>query len=811
MTEPTIKEQLEIENQMVAFGVSRQRLKVARAQNKNRGADLEHAQRMMHSLIEPVAEAIKEFTTKRGAGSLGKFRKMISSVPPEVAAYMTMKAIFNHFADGKSLAALGSHIGMMLEDEGKFGLFQSKYKDYYDTIIADFQKKGTTSYRHKHRVLTKKANERNVGWQDWLPSERVQVGVKLLDLVMSSTTLIEKKTERIKNKTHVSIVPTEECLEWIRKFENHMELLNPDRKPTIIPPDDWVSYNQGGYYSPRLRKNTPLIKSRISKAKQEELFSTGLEKVQAAVNILQRTAWRINKPVLDVMREVWSKSLPIGLPQSEPYPIPVSPVIGTAKEDMTEEQKEIFDGWKAEARTIHTMNKERVSKCFQVIRVLNLATEYKQYDKFWYVYQCDFRGRIYSAVSGLSPQGPDFAKSLLHFGVGKKLGRQGEFWFLVHGANTFGVDKVSYNERVRFIRDQHDFIIRAAADPINNSDFWGNADKPWQFLAFCFEYAEYVKTGEEHISHLPIGLDGSCNGLQNFSAMLRDEVGGSATNLTPGDKPADIYQRVGDVLYRKLGHLSDPDAPSAVLWRTFAEAKGGIPRGLPKRPVMTLPYGSTQQSCKEYIYRYIVEEAPEFFPPETRWKAAMWLTPLMWESIGDVVIAARAAMDWIQQVASKLAKENKPLYWTTPIGFPVYQDRKRQELKQFTTQLAGRFAIALKVDLPQIDVNKQKLGSSPNFIHSMDACHQMLMLLDADAAGITSFACIHDDFGTHAADIQKLHKSIRTSFVNLYTDHDPLEAFKSQIEEFSGIQIPHVPAKGLLNINNVLVSDYFFG
>ena len=39
-------------------------------------------------------------------------------------------------------------------------------------------------------------------------------------------------------------------------------------------------------------------------------------------------------------------------------------------------------------------------------------------------------------------------------------------------------------------------------------------------------------------------MDGSCNGLQNFSAMLRDEVGGKAVNLIPSDKPQDVYMEV---------------------------------------------------------------------------------------------------------------------------------------------------------------------------------------------------------------------------------------------------------------------------
>ena len=38
--------------------------------------------------------------------------------------------------------------------------------------------------------------------------------------------------------------------------------------------------------------------------------------------------------------------------------------------------------------------------------------------------------------------------------------------------------------------------------------------------------------------------DGSCNGLQHYAALARDQDGGRAVNLMPGDAPADVYRRV---------------------------------------------------------------------------------------------------------------------------------------------------------------------------------------------------------------------------------------------------------------------------
>ncbi len=38
-------------------------------------------------------------------------------------------------------------------------------------------------------------------------------------------------------------------------------------------------------------------------------------------------------------------------------------------------------------------------------------------------------------------------------------------------------------------------------------------------------------------SRLPVQMDGSCNGLQHYAALSRDEAGGRSVNLLPCDRP----------------------------------------------------------------------------------------------------------------------------------------------------------------------------------------------------------------------------------------------------------------------------------
>ena len=58
-------------------------------------------------------------------------------------------------------------------------------------------------------------------------------------------------------------------------------------------------------------------------------------------------------------------------------------------------------------------------------------------------------------------------------------------------------------------------------------------------LAACKDVERALASGdpESYVSHNPVMMDGSCNGLQHYAALGRDLAGGRAVNLTAVDKP----------------------------------------------------------------------------------------------------------------------------------------------------------------------------------------------------------------------------------------------------------------------------------
>jgi DNA-directed RNA polymerase len=440
---------------------------------------------------------------------------------------------------------------------------------------------------------------------------------------------------------------------------------------------------------------------------------------------------------------------------------------------------------------------------------LAIARELAAEPAIYFPHQLDFRGRAYAVPIGLNPQGNDHAKALLTFAdtMGKPiLDAEGAGFLAIDGANRFGFDKADLDERIAWVEERQDMIRYTAENPLGDL-WWADADEPWRFLAWCFEYAAFLDHGFGFVTTLPCSADGSCNGLQHFSAMLRDPVGGAAVNLVPHPKPADIYQRVADRVIQKL--RSRPDDWVARGWVDF-----GINRKITKRPVMVLPYGGTFKSCMGYVRDAVTEKIADGqenpFGDELG-KHAAALARYVWDSIGDVVVAARDAMDWLQQCARAASKHGEVITWIAPSGFPAHQCYMDQSERRVKTRLQGSLVyLTINEETDTIDGSRQALAVSPNFVHSLDAAAMMLTINLCLDNGVGAFAMIHDSYGTVAPDMPMLQACLRHAFVDMYEDHDVLEEFLTALPEKVRADCPQLPPRGTLNIREVLKSDFFF-
>lgn len=550
----------------------------------------------------------------------------------------------------------------------------------------------------------------------------------------------------------------------------------------------------GGYYSLRSRA--------ISTGKYKhtaELDRPLSPLVLRSLNHLQRTAWRVNRRVLDVFKRfVEEGAVVAGLPPVEDYPVPER-IPEETWATMTDEAK--LD-YREDVHRTYEANVGLRGVRATVYRQLDLATELAEYPAIWYPHFLDFRGRVYPLPQGLSTQGDSLAKGLLEFSRGRPLGERGAYWLHVALANAAGFDKAPFDERVKWVEERKLQIMLAAQDP-ENCLWWADAeeiDSPWEFLALCFEFAGYQQHGERHVMHSPVRLDATCSGIQHLAAMTRDLDSGRAVNLMDTGKREDIYAEVATVAVQIAADRAAAGDELALGWI------GNVKRNTVKRAVMTTPYGVTARGIAEQL---VNDGFCKPFGRKQQHKAANWLRDVIVDALEDRIGAPRAAMRYFQDVAGACADAEKPLTFRTPSGMVVRQAYWGSHTRRVNT-LFGRLQYTVADTELGLIRKKMRQSAAPNVIHAFDAGHLALTVDELAAEGVQDLALIHDSYGTHATDIDLMGRVLRETFHSIYSTNQ-LEGFRESVRELTGVEdLPEPPALGQLDIGAVLESPFFF-
>jgi len=814
---PLWNEQIELETEMRSLGIDRFRKAVENAREKGQETRTAPVRRLMVVAHEQVLEGLREFYAEVEAKKAGRkhsaytYLKAIDN--DDVVAHLTCRIILDTVVQRPTLTHLSVMIAEALEDEVNYAHFEEVHKPGF--LKAAGRAKRTTNEKFRRKSVLSTATKLGVELIDWPKRDMVLFGSKLVEIFLEKTGLIGM----VKRQDNLALEMKPEHREWIEEECRRSEWLSPMYLPMVIPPQPWSTPKAGGYWSGRARRLT-LVKSN-NRAYLEELGNQDMPEVYTAVNALQNTAWAVNRKVLAVMEELCDNHSTLAIiPQFDDQPLPEKPlwlVEGMKKENMTEDQLAQFIAWKGECARIHEENNTMTSKRISFSRMLWVANKFKDRE-FYYPHQLDWRGRAYPTALYLQPQGNDAQRGLLEFSSLCPINTQeAADWLAIHGAGLWGVDKVSFAERVQWINDHEAQILACAEDPYSNR-FWAEGDhqtkveKPWSALAFCFEWAGFRAHGFGYESALPVQMDGTCNGLQNFSAMLNDEIGGSAVNLVPSEKPQDIYMQVADLVIARVNREAAEGNELAAMW------VGNVVRKVVKRPVMTLAYGARKYGFTNMIMEDTIKpwkkDKPATFPFGTQsFPAAQYLGALIWDAVGEVVVAARSAMDWLQEVARVVSSEKLPINWQTPTGFLVQQNYKLRDMKMIQLAFQSvRLAPRIDVGSDKLDAKKQASGISPNWVHSLDASHMTRTICASTIAGVECFSFIHDSYGTHAGNCPALAAILREEFVRMYSEQCVLTRFKDDLQTMlpEGVVLPELPPKGSLDLSLVLDSAFFF-
>lgn len=407
----------------------------------------------------------------------------------------------------------------------------------------------------------------------------------------------------------------------------------------------------------------------------------------------------------------------------------------------------------------------------------------------------------------------------------------------VHMANLMGKNKIPFDERVALVENAREIIMNVARDPLapDSIAFWTKADDgPWQALAVCRELAAVWECSDpsSFVSDLSVHLDGSCNGLQHYAALGRDEAGANAVNVSPSKRPQDVYSIVLGIVKEKVAKeaakplpeqdvdaaaddaAEDGEPPRKKVINTVAMARRLIElevlqRKVVKQTIMTVCYGVTASGAREQVRGQLEDLVGDKVEADELKILAVYLSKLVLKSIDEVFERAMQIKKWFDKVSAVLNQLEYPTSWISPIGLACAQPYNKKKTVKVITKLQS--VTLVDDDAHHVNKVKQRMGFPPNFVHSLDATHMMLVADRCRREGI-AFAGVHDSFWTHAGDAARLAPLIRDAFVELHGQPLLEELHKDLTLQLAatGLELPPLPKQGSLNIESVRESPYFF-
>jgi DNA-directed RNA polymerase len=568
--------------------------------------------------------------------------------------------------------------------------------------------------------------------------------------------------------------------------------------PMVCPPKPWSTFYDGGY----LESKQPFLRVKHNESAQKDYGVAAaergdLDQLFRGVDILGKTGWRINKQVFSTMLEAWNSgegvaNLP---PLNKSFPDIERPGENASSRERWDwfVKMRIMDN---ERSGIHS------NRCFQNFQ-MEIAKAYLD-ETFYLPHNVDFRGRAYPIPPYLNQMGADNARGLLLFDRGRELGEDGLRWLKIHLSNVYGYDKASLSDRAQFPMDHIDEIYDSVRNPLNGKRWWLTAEDPWQCLAGCYELTNALESPDptKYVSRLPIHQDGSCNGLQHYAALGGDIAGARQVNLEPGDKPADVYTGVCELVKAEIRADAAEGHPIAEM------LDGKVTRKVVKQTVMTNVYGVTFLGAVRQVRRQLDALIPELQAAQMSGKASAYIARKIFKGLGALFTGAHEIQYWLGDCANRISSSISPaqqdkmyakefgeadsapqersrrkrakkallesgnfsstVIWTTPLKLPVVQPYRINTGVKIQTNLQN-ITLAQPSVADSVNKRKQLQAFPPNFIHSLDATHMILSALKANELGLI-FSAVHDSFWTHAADVNALSTLLRDAFIRMHSE-----------------------------------------
>ena len=699
------------------------------------------------------------------------------------------------------------------------------------------------------------------GWQnDLTEGELFQIGSQLYNAVRQGCDLFEVSKTQLDSDEHPTnrIVLTQEAQERLDKHNIVLDGTMPMFGPMNRPPRPWNLDQIGPYYRGDLAIMVPMVKNMHppQRADVEARRAAGLmTEVEETLDYLGSVPFEVNETIVRFIEYARDEGLGESLkkfPALDKYDRPER----MSAKDFDKLPKDEQVAMQKDKVEIDTLNAAVLASKKVLGDHLREANDQLNDGLAMFLpYDTDFRGRIYH-VSDFGYHNADFLRAMFLFAVKDAVTEENDSLLCLQCANSWGngVDKGTLESRVQWVNDNIEMICSIGSDFKANFAKIAEADAPAQFLAACVELANYQKVGPGYMSGLPIALDASQSGVQIFAAASRNQIEGELVNLTPNDEPQDFYGRcleaarhlmAEDLAKFEAETLADPisdddddDAYQAKVKRASkistiktTLANPDYTRNTIKRNGMTLGYGSdqfgfAQQLRDDWMSEYtkqlrrgLIQEHP--YGEDRGFMAATYLGNVHERAIKSVVTSVAQGMEFYQKCAAAMSAEGKHFSFVAKTGFPFHQyyrkeKRSSQRVKLYNQDVKELRNTTFQTQIGQPEVNKLKSSNaiSANMTHCTDAAILTKAVLLCRDMGVKNMMCVHDSFSTSIGSAFTMSWAIRRAFVDFFDGYclyeDVLAQVREQLDDPDNADLPEIPAKGDLDLEGVMKSDYNF-
>ena len=390
-------------------------------------------------------------------------------------------------------------------------------------------------------------------------------------------------------------------------------------EPMLCPPENRSeSLLDGGYLTESARKRCQLISNNLPEHNFNITRFKPSKQAIDSINKLQSTSWKVNEDVLRIIYECLSEE--------------VSQFFTLLEFDSNHNKNvlnftgefPLFDG-------------QQLEEWMDTIDLGAHISQDEEIERFWHAWRFDWRGRMYTCSTSLSPQGDDLARGLLLFGESLPINENGWKWLNRMIGRAYrgreldtqlgfseddlkiwkniqdnlvskkwsDIDKIFQQENQRLLIER--VVDKVASNPILTKNIWAKDDifvkkcEGFQRLALTIEYNRMIhekdfKSNESIYTSIPLVVDASSNIYQHASRLTGKPSMAESVNVLPNEdlSPRDVYTKVAEKVSHDIKNNRpfddlNLDEKSINLIRKFCNN-----RSTAKGPVMTIGYGATK-------------------------------------------------------------------------------------------------------------------------------------------------------------------------------------------------------------------------